>query len=506
MMRLARLALVAAAISYACPSTVLADKATNSLNVAWATELNTLDRYFNVSPEINIVQNLIFDTLIYRDPDTLELKPLIASSWKWVDGVTLEVEIRKGIRFQNGDALTADDVVYTLNWLADEKNVIPTRNNVSWLNGAEKTGEDTVRIKLKHPFPAALQYLSGPIPIYPAKYHAEVGPKVFGEKPIGSGPFKVTSVNPGRTIVFERNNDYWQGSPKGKPSIQRISQRTIPDPNTQVAELLSGSIDWIWRVPEDQANRLKTVPIVQVQSTESLRFGFLLMDASGRTPNSPFVKREVREAVAMAIDRAAMSQQLAGQGSRPLQSLCFPLQFGCTEEGVARIPFDVAGAKKLMAAGGYPDGFDVDLYAFSFKTYSEAVITYLRAIGIRANLRFMQFPALLQRLQAGEIPFVHMNWGSYGVADVSAVVSEFFKGGPSDYARDEEVKGYLEKADSSIDPEERKKLYQAALQKIAKQAYAVPMFSYVSLFAFAKDLDFPPQKDEFAHLYRAKWK
>jgi peptide/nickel transport system substrate-binding protein len=99
-----------------------------------------------------------------------------------------------------------------------------------------------------------------------------------------------------------------------------------------------------------------------------------------------------------------------------------------------------------------------------------------------------------------------MNWGSYGVADVSAIVSEFFKAGPLDYARDTEIKALLDKADSSIDADERRRLYEEVFQKIGKEVYVLPMFSYVNLFAFSKQLDFPPQKDEFAHLYRARWK
>jgi peptide/nickel transport system substrate-binding protein len=413
-----------------------ADKASNSLNVAWSTELNTLDRYFSVAPEINIVQYLIFDTLIYRDPATLKLEPMLATSWKWADALTLELELRDGIKFHNEASFTARDVVYTLNWLADTSNVIPTRNNVSWIKSAETIGPMSVRIHLTRPFPAALEYLSGPIPIYPAGYHAEVGAKAFGERPVGTGPYRVISVNPGRSIVFEANKSYWPGSPKGPPAIQKMFQRTVPDVNTQIAELLAGRIDWMWRVPEDQAARLGAVPSIQVQSNESLRLGFLLMDASGRTPKSPLTKREVREAIAKAIDRASMAKELAGEGARVLHALCHPLQFGCSDNGIQRTQYDVEGAKKLLAAAGYPSGFDIDLYAFSFRPYSEAVVTYLRAIGVRANLRFMQFPALLQRIQAGETAFVHMNWGSYGVADVSAIVSEFFKAGPLDYARD----------------------------------------------------------------------
>ncbi len=495
-----------AAASFVLATSAMAASGDNTLNIAWKSELTTLDRFNSASPEINIVQHLVFDGLIYRDPDTFEYKPALATEWEFTDDKTLELVLRRGVTFQNGEPFNADDVVATIKYITDPDNPIVTGNNTSWIDSAAKIGDYKVRINLKEPFPAAVEYLAGPIPMYPNEYLASVGKEGFSTKPIGTGPYRVTDSEPGRSITFEKNDAYWDGSPKGKPSIGKIVQRTIPDSNTQVAELLSGGIDWMWRVPEDQASKLGDVGNVTVQANETMRVGFILFDSSGRAGGSPFQKVAVRRAISHAIDRESMSKKLVGGGSRSVHTLCFPLQFGCTDEGAVKYEYSPDKAKKLLAEAGYPKGFEFDIYAFSNRPYTEAVVNYLRAVGVQANLRFLQFPALFKKLQAGEIQAAHMNWGSYGISDVSALTSRFFKGGKTDYAQDKDVQTWIEKADASVNGDERKQLYKKALDRIADQAYALPMFSYVNYLAFSSDLKLPPQADEFPHLYRAAWK
>ena len=99
-----------------------------------------------------------------------------------------------------------------------------------------------------------------------------------------------------------------------------------------------------------------------------------------------------------------------------------------------------------------------------------------------------------------------MTWGSFSVNDVSAITSHFFKNGRDDYAMDEEVAAWLEKGDTSVDPEVRKEAYKKALQKISGELYWLPMFSYAKYYAFTQDLDFKPTPDEIPQFYNASWK
>jgi peptide/nickel transport system substrate-binding protein len=244
----------------------------------------------------------------------------LAKSYKWLDTTTMEFELRQGVTFHNGEKFDADDVVFTLNFMSNPDNKVLVQRNVNWIDRCEKTGPYKVKLYLKKPFPSALEYLAGNLPIYPKDYYTEVGSKGFGRKPVGTGPYKVVENEIGRKIVFERFEGYYKNSPKGRPAIRRLVQRTIPEVTSMAAELITGGLDWIYLVPMDQAEKMAKYKKLQVVKAESMRVGWLVMDAAGRTGENPFQKLKVRQAVAHAIDRDSISRNLVGGQSRVIHS------------------------------------------------------------------------------------------------------------------------------------------------------------------------------------------
>ncbi len=492
--------------SAALAAPALAGKADDTLNIAWSGELPTLDRYYNTLREGIPVARLIWDSLLFKDPATREYKPLLAKSYTVVDALTVDFDLREGITFHNGEPFDADDVVYTFTYAADPDNGVLTQRNVNWIDRVEKLGPYSVRLILKAPTPAMLEYLSGPLVIYPNEYYAEVGPEGMGRAPVGTGPYRVTEVEPGRSITFVKNDGYFEGSPKGQPSIGTIVQRTIPDQNTQLAELMSGRLDWIWKVSADMAERLARVPAVTVANEETMRVGYLMFDASNRTGNaSPVNDVRVRRAISHAIDRQTIVDTLVRGASQVVHSACHPEQFGCAQD-VTRYAYDPDKARALLAEAGYPDGFAIDFHAYRNRPYAEAMMGYLNAVGIRPNLVYLKYATLRDQVYAGQIDFTFMTWGSYSLHDVSAITSHFFKATKDDYARDDDVIGWLETGDTSVDPAERRDAYAQALQRIADQAYWLPLFTYNVNYAFTNDLTFTPTADEIPRFYLASWK
>jgi len=483
-----------------------AGKKDDTLRWASDKEVESVDAYYNTAREGIILARLIWDQLLYRDPESGEYKPMLASGYKWVNATTLEFDLRKGIKFHNGEKFDADDVVYTINWVTNPDNKVKSQSNVNWMKNAEKLGEYKVRINLKAPFPAALEYLAGPVVIYPNEYYAKVGPKGMSEHPVGTGPYKVTEVQPGKSVSFEKNTDYFKDSPQPQPSIGKLVFRTIPEMNTQVAELVTGGLDWIWQVPKDQAEQLANAPGVTVIPGETMRVAYISMATWDKAGNSPMRSLKVREAVAHAIDREAIVKNLVGGKSRVLNSPCFPTQFGCTDKGMVRYDYNPAKAKKLLAEAGFPNGFPIDFGAYRERPYAEAMVGYLREVGITANLRWLQYAALRDGVRKGEFPFVFMTWGSYSVQDTSAFTGNFFKFTSDDIWQDEQVKKWLDEADTSIDPNVRKANYQKALAKVVKDAYMLPLFSYSINYAFTSDLAFHSDVDEVPRFVGAKWK
>ncbi len=483
----------------------MADKASDTLKAAFTKELESVDSYFNSAREGVILQRSIWDGLIYSDPQSGEYKGNLAASWKWVDDTTLEFKLREGVKFHNGEEFDADDVVYTVNFVANPENGVVVQRNVNWMKSAEKIDKYTVRITTNGPFPAALEYLAGPVSIYPNEYYAEVGPAGMALKPVGTGPYQVESVEPGKHFVLKKFDGYHDG-PKGKASIGTVDIRTIPDVNTQLAELFSGGLDFLWGVPADQAEKLAAMGRFNVVNESTMRIGYLELDAAGRSgKDNPMTKPAVRQAIAHAIDRQAIVDNLLKGKSKVVNSACFQSQFGC-EQDVTVYDYDPEKAKALLAEAGYPEGFAIDFYAYRDRGYAEAMLAYLAEVGITANLKYLQYSALRDLRRNGETSLGFQTWGSYSVNDASAITSEFFKHGAEDFARDDEVKGWLDVADTSVDTDVRKENYSKALKKIADEAYWIPLFSYNSNYVFTADAEYTPTPDEVVRFFQMRWK
>jgi peptide/nickel transport system substrate-binding protein len=505
-MKLVRRFLGGVALAVLIGSPALAAKKDDTLRIASNIVPESIDSYMNNVREGVILAHHIWSNLVYRNPKTNEYEPELATSWKWVDDKTLEFDLRQGVKFHNGDSFSADDVVYTMNFVSKPENKVVTQQNVNWIEGAEKLGDYKVRIRMKRPFPAALEYLAGPVPIYPGKYYAEVGPKGMNEKAVGSGPYKVTENIPGKVVRLEKFSDYFKESPLGQPSIGKIEFRLIPEQNTQLAELLSGGLDWIWRVPPDQAEQLKQMPNLEVVAGETMRFAFLSLASTDESPVPALRDKRVRQAVSHAIDREAIVKNLIGPGARVLHTMCFPSQFGCTDEGATRYAYDPAKAKALLAEAGFGNGFDLEIWAYRDRPQTEAMINYLRDVGIRATLRFVQYAAMRDAMRQHKAAVAHQTWGSFSVNDTSASAPVFLKFGADDVARDQQVRDALEIADTSIDPNVRKENYKKALTRASSEALTLPLFSLPLTYAFTKDLSFTPYPDELPRFFEAKWK
>jgi peptide/nickel transport system substrate-binding protein len=302
---------------------------------------------------------------------------------------------------------------------------------------------------------------------------------------------------------MKRNENYFKGGPKGTPAIGNLVFRTIKEQNTQIAELLTGGIDWMWDVPRDQAERLAEQ--VQVVNAPTMRVSYIQFDVNGKSGQDFFTKKKVREAFAHAVNREAIAKHLVGGASVVAHSACHPVQFGCTQD-VPQWKYDPELAKAKLAEAGYPDGFEFDLYAYRQREYTEAVIGDLAKVGMKANLKYMQYRALRDLVWKNKTPVNHMTWGSNSIPDVSAITSHFFSGGRDDYAKDPVVIKALETADTSTDPAERERNYKEALTKISGELYWLPMFTYAKYYVYSNELDFTPTPDEIPRFYTAKWK
>ena len=491
-------------IAFACPA--IAQKSADTLRITWRDPPPNVDPYYNQQRSGIVLLHQAWDTLLYRDPETFQNKPLLAESYKWVDDTTLEFTLRHGVTFHNGDKFTADDVVYTVNTVLTDKQVaVPS--NYSFYESAEKIDDYHVRIKLKRVFPAALDYIAMTLPIWPKAYRERVGADEYSRHPVGTGPYKITRVDGVTEIDLERYDGYYADSPKGKAAIGKIVIHEVPDSSTEMAELLGGRADWIWKFSPDQFDNVNRMPTVQALRAESMRIGYINMDAAGRTgANNPLTNVKVRQAIFYAIDRDTMAKQLVQGGSRALDAPCYPTQFGCDAGAAVHYPYDPAKARALLTEAGFPNGFKTELVTYELPSWAGAMQNYLKAVGIDAHISQLQVGALVQRSQAGQNPMEAGDWGSYSINDVSAILPQYFGGGASDYTRDPDVEALVKQGGSTTDPDQRRKAYSAAIKMITERAYWIPLYTYTVTYGVSRQLSFKPYPDELPRFFLSTWK
>ncbi len=482
---------------------VRAQREADRLRVVWRDAIANVDPYYNQLRSGLVVAQECWDTLVYADPNTLTLKPLLALAWKRVDPVTLEFTLRDGVTFHNGDKFDADDVVYTVNTVLHDPGVaVP--GNYAFLDHAERVDALHVRLVLRHPYAAALDYIAAVLPIWPHAYRERVGAAGYAAAPVGTGPYRITSVEPDG-LELSRWDGYFTG-PKGRASIGRLSIRTV-SPGEEVASLLDGRADWTWQFAADALDAIDHKDGLVSLRTQSMRFGYLALDAAGRTgAGNPLTRLDVRQAIAQSIDREAFSRAATGGAGGPLRAPCYPTQFGCDQGAATIYPHDLAAAKALLEHAGLGQVVDTRLFAYGLPEYTALIQGDLQQVGVNATVQQLSAGAAIGASMAGTAPLFLGSWGSYSINDVAAVLSQFFGGGPMDYARDPALEALVARGDESDDPDVRRQAYAAAIRRITEQVYWIPLTTYVTTYGFVRELAFQPFADELPRFYLAKWR
>ena len=484
----------------------LAGKSDDTLRVAMAEEILNLDYNYTTKREYIILSQLTDATLFHVNPDTAEIEPSVATSYEFVDDTTLDVVLRDDVMFHDGSKLTAEDVAYTYNWINNPDSESNATGVVErWLDNAEVTGPNTVRFHLKSVYPLVLRDMGARIMLRKAGTYDAGGTidrDAMANKLIGAGPYKVVSFEPGSKLELERFDDYFGD----KPAIANVVVRNLPDIGTQQAELMSGGVDWMFKVPLDLAESLGATPMAEHLSGPDLRIGFLVLDAAGYTDkDGPLTNALVRRAINHALNTPEMAKFLIGGSAEAIHTACHPAQFGC-DQSVTAYPYDPDKARALLTEAGYPDGFPLELWAYRDKAAAEAIAADLEAVGIDVDLRYVKLQSLNQARAQREIPAYFGTWGSGGTADTAAIARIHFSESDRNLSGDAELEKEVLAAEQTNDAAERKALYSKALERIADQAYWAPLFSYSANYLVSPDLNFPLDPDGLPRLQNSSWK
>jgi peptide/nickel transport system substrate-binding protein len=404
------------------------------------------------------------------------LASCLAQSWSESDdALSYEFALRPGVRFHNGDPVTADDVTFSFaRYRGTSAKLIHAR-----VAAVETPDPLRVRFTLKQPWPDFMTFYAkatGAGWIVPRRYLEKVGDEGFKKAPVGAGPYRFVSFTPGVELVLEAFEPYW----RKPPSIKRLVFKVIPDDATRLAALMRGEVD-IAATRGELAEGLDRAPGFALKSNV-IDVPFWLYFPEQWDPRSPWHDLRVRQAASLAIDRDAINQALTLGRSRVTGSF-IPDSFEHYWQPPAPV-FDRVAALRLLAEAGYPKGFDAGDYVCDayFANIAEAVINDLQAVGIRARLRPLERAAFFK----GYAERTHRNiiQGSSGAFGNAATRLEAFavKGGTYAYGSDPEIDALFEQQVGELERRKRTALLQRMQQLAHERALFTPIWQLASLF------------------------
>src|SRR6185503_10380597 len=364
--------------------------------LTWAVHVSLAPTWFDPAETAGIITPFMFlyaihDALVKSMPGN-PLAPSLAESWTVSpDSLVYEFVLRRGVRFHNGEPVTAEDVKFSMDRYRGA-GAGPFKARIA---GIDVVDPQRVRFRFKHPWPDFLTFYGTPATgagwIVPKKYVEKVGDDGFKRAPIGAGPYKFVSFNPGVELVLEANEQYWRKT----PSVKRLVFKAVPEEVTRLAMLKRAEVDIAYSIRGPLAEELRRTPGLTLQPNYPPGTFWLVFPEQWTVPKSPWADKRVRLAANHAIDRAAINEAET-LGFSKITGSIVPQNFEFYWPAPTH-PFDPARARKLLTEAGYPSGFDAgDYYCdASYANLGEAVVNYLKAAGIRTQLRPLERAAFL---------------------------------------------------------------------------------------------------------------
>jgi peptide/nickel transport system substrate-binding protein len=381
-----------------------------------------------------------------------------------------EFVLRQGAKFHTGDPVTAEDVKFSF----DRYKGTSAQTLKDKVAAVETPDASHVRFRLKQPWPDFLTFYSsatGAGWIVPKKYVEKVGEEGYKKAPMGAGPYKFASNTPGVELVLEAFDQYWRKT----PSVKRLVFKVIPDEATRLAALIRGEVDIVYSIRGELAEELQRTPGLTLKPTVIQATQWVGMLDQWDT-KSPWHDRRVRLAANHAIDRNAINQAITLGYSKVIWSI-IPSSFDFYWQPPSYAS-DPARAKQLLTEAGYPNGFDAgDYYCdVAYANVQEAVINYLRPVGIRTTLRPLERAAFFKGL--GEKKFKNLSYTASGAFGNAATRLEAFvvAGGTYVYGSYPDIDGLFREQANETDRKKRDATLQKIQQLMHDKAMTIPIW------------------------------
>ncbi|WP_297597093.1 glutathione ABC transporter substrate-binding protein [uncultured Cetobacterium sp.] len=444
-----------------------ADK--NVLVIAQGADAKLLDPHGTNDQPSSRVAGQIYDSLVKQDLN-MNIIPGLAESWTQIDETTTEFKLRKGVKFHNGENLSADDVKFTLDRM---KNSPAVSHIIGAIESVEVVDDNTVRIKTTKPFGALLSHLAHTATSILNREAVEKAGGSYGQNPVGTGPYKFVNWQAGDRITLVANSDYYMG----KAPTEKVIFRSVVEGTNRTIGLETGEIDI--------AYDLEPIDKMMVEGNDSLDFveePSLSMTYLGFNVNkAPLDNKKVRQAISYAINVPdiidAAYQGSATKASSPIG----PKVFGYNPNAKS-YEYNPEKAKELLKEAGFPNGVKLKIWINDNPVRRDIAVILqdqLKQVGIDVTIETLEWGAYLEGTARGEHDMFILGWVSvtgdadYGLEPLFNSANQGGAGNRSFYSNPK-VDELLSKAKNSTNADERKKYYYEVQELIQEE---VPVFT-----------------------------
>ncbi|SCC82079.1 ABC transporter substrate-binding protein [Saliniramus fredricksonii] len=518
------------ALAAALPLTMMAaaPALSDDLRIGLSSEPSSMDPHFhNLGPN-NALRQHIFQSLTYSD-ENMQIRPSLATAWEATTDTTWEFTLRDDVSFSNGDAFSAEDVIYSICRVPMvEGSPSSFTSFVRDIVGVEVDGS-TITFTTDGPSPLLPTNMSSVAILNASVYGGEGvefsadGCANMGDLPastdfsspetaIGTGPYTLENFVPGDRIELTRNADYWDGT----PSWDNVTLRPIANPGARVAALLAGDVDVIETPPIQDFDTIREAGF-QIDQGLSNRVIYLHMDSGEEVPPgvsgtdgvNPFADVRVREAISKAINRDAIVERVMGGVAVPAGELLpYPL-FGTREDAEPDV-YDPERSAELLEEAGFGDGFEITLSSpndryINAERVAQAVAQFLSRIGIRTGVDAMTASTFFSSRNNQEFGMWLAGWGAASGEMANSLTALVATRDPDTGMGSTNRQRYSNPAIDALVMEARRTVDDDAREEILQRAsimamedYAtVPLHFEVTPWAFAEGLELTPRVDQY---------
>jgi peptide/nickel transport system substrate-binding protein len=499
----------------------LCSLAANAVNLRWAAQndILTLDPHSQNHATTHSILQYTYEGLTRYTKD-YKIEPALATSWKQLSDTVWRFELRKGVKFHDGSPFTADDVVFSFGRIKQPQGT--NQVYVTGVNEVKKIDDYTVEFVLAGPTPILLRNIvdfrimsrgwaeknrSQNVQDYAKKE------EIFASRNTnGTGPYIIKSWEPDKQIVLTVNKGWW-GKLDG--NVTDVVYTPIKSDQTRMSALLSGDVDLVTDVPTQDVDRLRKDGKLKVLDGHEVRTIFIGMDQnrdelqySNVKGKNPFKDVRVRQAMNMAVDREAIKRVTMRGLSIPAGIMIAPGVHGYSKQIDIVQKYDPAGAKKLLAEAGYPDGFEFTLdcpnnrYVNDEKICQALVAMWAKA-GIRARLNSMPFANFIPKILKFDTSAYMLGWGVAtfdGLYTLQSLVRTKTTGADGSFnlgrISNPKLDNTIDAIKIATDPKARDALLKEGLETTRDEAYYVPLHHQMRPWVMKKGVSISYSPDD----------